>query len=667
MTAVVRRVVRNPANPEQGMKLWSSGLIQPFGGAPTPAWEIPEGFTDRSAQDLVIIDWLTPSGYVLSWTGRVFHFGGVTPASNFVVTGPAFPIWRRLVMNPAGNGQGYTMDFRGRIYRGGPTLPTNVGGSAGTNSDQLAGGIDWGKDIARDLWMDWSTRRYVILSGHGDLYSPNFSFTLDPDAPRPYERDRDLYRALGFVDPTLPPGGTAGWLVTMGGRTYGFNGAEKVPTTPLFPNEDAIVDFNVVSNGAGGAPLILEYAHRDGRRPSRIVSDPPSIDFLGPDAGSTVTTTTRPRISWDYSDPEGDAQARAEVRLFTAAQVAAPGFSVATTEPFLAWDLRDATTFYVEPDVDLPNGGWKVYGRVTDTAGDRSTWDTQTWTQGVTPPPAPSITTTDQPDSWSILLTVTAGGGTGSGLAATVEFSDDDGTTWETVRGGEAVPYPTTGPKVLSVVDREAPLNLARLYRARTVKVDPALTSAPSASALGLVGSEDWVLSNPVTGEALSLALEPTFVYRRPSGAAARRPLGRRASVVTRLGIGGAEMSLTIRTMNRAEKEAVDSLLEANATIQLRDPYRRSWYLGIVGDLETEMMEVAPAPGEETEFAFAHKDKIEVVETERPGLCVLLPAPTSGSIDYVGGDPGTWYVDGVVYGYAQEEDGPIYTTPSCAR
>src|SRR5688572_20181665 len=129
MAHFVTRVRLNPADPTQGYKLWSSGLVQSIGTAPPLVWDVPETFSTTSARDLVIIDWLTPSGYILSHTGRVFDFGGVTPASGYQNTGN-FHIWRRLVMNPFGNGAGYEMDFNGRIYRFGPVLPPNVGGEA---------------------------------------------------------------------------------------------------------------------------------------------------------------------------------------------------------------------------------------------------------------------------------------------------------------------------------------------------------------------------------------------------------------------------------------------------------------------------------------------------------------------------------------------------------
>lgn len=39
-----------------------------------------------------------------------------------------------------------------------------------------------------------------------------------------------------------------------------------------------------------------------------------------------------------------------------------------------------------------------------------------------------------------------------------------------------------------------------------------------------------------------------------------------------------------------------------------------------------------------------------------------LPA----GVDYIGGDPGPWIVNGKIIGYSMEEDSTIYTTAQCA-
>jgi hypothetical protein len=623
MANVVRRVRLNPANPEQGYKLWSSGLIQAIGDAPPPDFEPPPEGAFGLCRDLVIIDWLTPSGYVLMAHGPVLDFGGVSPAVGYQNTG-AFHIWRRLVMNPFGNGAGYEMDFNGRIYRFGSVLPPNVGGDAGTNGFGLAGGINWFGDWARDLHMDWSTKRYAILHGRGIIYSPSFTISYDPTDTRPLQESRDLYRALAFVNPQIPVGDTAGYLATYTGRIFGFNGAEHIRPFPIWPDRDVAVGLNVKSDGRGGRPLILEVDHRDGPRREITVSSPPTFAWNGP--SGTVTTTNRPGAMWDYSDPEGDAPAITRIRLFRDDQYGAGGFDVDVTQPLEEWEITDAATFSVLPTFDLRNDTYRYYGWVQDTSGEDSGWSFTQFTTNVTPPPTPSITAAADPDNWSIHLTVTAGGGTAADHAALIEYTDDpdvanvvdsDGL-WQPVVGATAIPYPTSGPKVVEHDDFQAPFHRNRRYRARTIRVEPRITSGLSTVATDIIVTDEWVLSNASTGEATEVIVRPPFTYNRDSGAAAHRTLGRTTAVATRLGMRSAEFDLTVATEDRDDFEALESLVNAGTTLQLRDPYRRSTFVTITGNVATTMQEIGPAADETTEFAFAHEHTLTLAEVDRP-------------------------------------------------
>lgn len=46
--------------------------------------------------------------------------------------------------------------------------------------------------------------------------------------------------------------------------------------------------------------------------------------------------------------------------------------------------------------------------------------------------------------------------------------------------------------------------------------------------------------------------------------------------------------------------------------------------------------------------------------------CEPLPMPPNATYTHTS-RPGTWYSDGVPYGYSKEEDTPIYLSKVCAR
>jgi hypothetical protein len=623
--AVVRCVRPNPADPTSGLKLLSSGMIQAYGDAIPPAdWEIPEGWTDHSARDMHVIDHLTPSGYVLSHTGTIWEFGGVTPAVGFQNTG-AFHIWRAITMNPAGNGQGYEWDVRGRAYRFGPTLPPYLSALSGvTVSGALAGGIDWGQDIFTDVHLDWSTKRYAVLSNRGHLVSPSFTITWDPDDTRPLQDGRSLYRAMAFVNPAIPVGDTAGYVTTYTGRIYGFNDAEHIRPFAVYPDRDVVIDLNVLSDGRAGRALILEVATDFGSRNDLTVSVEPEIVVIAPSA--STTTTTRPSIIWEFTDADGDAMARADVKLFSSAQYGAGGFDPATSDALSEWTVTDPGTFRVDIDFDLPNASYRAYVKATDTAGDSSGWEYKAFTVTVTKPPVPTLVADTDSGTWTTTVTVTAGVGTGADFSAILEYSDDPDAT-NSDPGDEGwieigtVAYPTSGAKVVVFEDVQAPFNLYRTYRARTVNAELSVSSEWEDSNLveALLVSEQWVLTPADSNDGMAVSIIPEWSDTRDSGAVAHYPVGRSTAVVTRTIVGSKTRQLAVRTLNRDGHDLLDGMLTAGTTLLLRSPYRHAEFVSVVGEIERSMLDgVAPEPDEVTEMRFAHVTTFSVVEVARP-------------------------------------------------
>jgi hypothetical protein len=612
----VRCVRHNPADPESGLKLFSNGVIQPFGNAIAPSdWEIPSTFTDTSAWDMQVIDYTTPALYVLSGRGTIFAVGGVTPATGFQDSG-GFAIFRAIHMNPAGNGTGYEVDVRGRWWAVGTPRPANIGGPLTLVDPDQAGGIDWGKDIYADSVLDYASKRWAMLSTAGHLVSAPFTLTVTSPV-RDLTLTESMYRALVFQEAGFPAGHTAGYIARRDGALFPFDSPEYTAAMAIgpFPNQDVIVDLAVISDGKSGRPLILEEATRDGRRKRVVVSSPPTITVAVDPAGP-VTTTTRPTVTWTYTDPDGDAQASAEVRLYpdTGLTPVLPP----STGMIASWTVTGGLVFSQQIDRDLANGDYWAYVRATDTAGDTSDWEVVAWTQNVTPPPTPALTAVD-PDSgtWATSVTVTAGTGTGAGFSGALEFSDDDGTTWE--RLADPIAYPSSGTKAVTFDDIEAPFNRTRLYRAQTVNA--LLGSAYSSSSGAILQSEDWVVTNPRTGDGSDVDAVPEWSHRRPSGGAALRAVGRRNAIVVRdaAGVGGRTFALTLHTANHAEHDALDALVGAGETLQIRNPFGESIYFGVVDDIDATLMDgAAPEPTEVTEAGYKHTHVLQAVEVDRP-------------------------------------------------
>jgi hypothetical protein len=618
--AVVRCSLPNPADPSSGLKLFSNGVIQPLGNAIAPQdWTPPTKWTDTSARDMCIIDFTTPSGYVMSSRGTIFGFGAVVPATNFQDTG-SFATMRKLIANPAGNGTGYQIDVRGIWYAYGTPRPANIGGPLVLVASAQAGGIDWGADIFADAVMDYPSKRWAMLSTAGHVVSNPFTVTMTTPV-RTLTLNESMYRALAFQVANFPPGSTGGYIARRDGALFPFDSPQYTPAMAIgrFPNQDVVVDLSVLSNGIGGNPLQLEEATSDGRRAPVTVSTPPTIVVsVAPfSSGTTVSTTTKPTASITYTDPEGDAMAKSVYRWFPSATYGAGGFDPATSVAFDETTVTDRNVFQAQTNKDLANGTWRAYVRATDAAGDVSAWAFKQFTMSVTVPPTPAVTAA-LPDSgtWTTSVTVTAGGGTAAGFSARCEFSDDGGATWDTL--ADPVPYPASGPKVVTIADIEAPFNRSRSYRALTV--NDLLSSAASSGVTAVLQSDDWVLTDPTTGVGGDVEAIPEWGHHRPSGGTALHAVGRKNAIVSRTaaGVGGREFALTVRTRNHAQFDALETLVDPGRTLQLRNPFGESLYVGIVEDIDTSLVEVAGSEFEITELGYFHHTVLQVVQVDRP-------------------------------------------------
>lgn len=180
----------------------------------------------------------------------------------------------------------------------------------------------------------------------------------------------------------------------------------------------------------------------------------------------TVNNTTRPTITWTYTDPESDRQQSYRVRIFSAAQYTAPGFDPLISTPFVesGW-VRGEDLSWVVPR-DLVNGAWRAYVDVEQVwagiGNHRSVQSFVSWTQSVPGPGAPVLNGTYETALNRVRLDIAAGPAPAT-ETYDVEYSDDAGLTWAYVRGGRQIVPDGAGSATL--YDYEARLNRVRRYR----------------------------------------------------------------------------------------------------------------------------------------------------------------------------------------------------------
>lgn len=185
----------------------------------------------------------------------------------------------------------------------------------------------------------------------------------------------------------------------------------------------------------------------------------------------TITDTTRPLVTWTYSDPESDRQEQFQVRVFNSAQYTAGGFDPLTAVPVTesGWTKGEDLSWTVNKD--LVNATYRAYLQVQQVWGGlgahRSVVAFTGWTQNVPGPGTPTLNGTYEASLNRVRLDLAAGPSPAT-ETYDIECSDDAGLTWGYIRGGRQV-VPAVGGTA-TVYDYEAPLNLSRRYRVQAFR-----------------------------------------------------------------------------------------------------------------------------------------------------------------------------------------------------
>lgn len=117
----------------------------------------------------------------------------------------------------------------------------------------------------------------------------------------------------------------------------------------------------------------------------------PVVDVLLP--SGTVTTTSRPVLTWSFSDAENDAQEAYEAKVFSAAQYGAVGFDPTTSaSTWSSGTVLSAPARDVQVSTDLANlGQYRGYVRSRQVGNIWSDWAFEGFTIALDPPASPAV------------------------------------------------------------------------------------------------------------------------------------------------------------------------------------------------------------------------------------------------------------------------------------
>lgn len=628
--AVAQNLLINPASTGQRYIAWSTGYIEALGsalpvahaesvfGSGSVAPNAPTFFAGGGdpVAAVQIISYAAPSGYTLDIFGTVYDWGGATaPASqppNVFLFQPVFGFYSDFAMNPAGNGQGYVLNYDGDVLAfGGAT-------ALGVHSAFLAGtGVQ-----ALRLYMEYTSKRYWVLDSMGRWWGKNGGNNLAVGALPPLGTlgSDQIQFAGALYDKSAA---AKGWHLNQFGLVSPIGGAQAAPGSPYNPNSRIWQDIAIIDDGTGANPLRLALLNQFGGVFEYLVSTAPTVAVTKPD--DPTTTTTRPIVGWTYTDLEGDAQALWEAGVFTAAQYGIGGFDPAVSPATFRTSGTDAQARTVQVPQDLANATYRAYVRVTDTSGLVSSWQNKQWVQNVTRPVTPTVTPslTGTIQSVSLLLHVSAL--TGSGKLG-VQYLDADDTVWRWVKNGwDLVP---NGSGDATVIDYGAGFGVQRTYRAIYYVYDSATDtwngSDWSSTANATLTQRKWVLSTADDSDLLEVSVTPDFSAMKMIKAGIFWAAGRADPIIVRDGVPKSpQLPLSVYSLTAATRAALELILPKE-TVLLRDPFGHRYY-GMFVDSQTQQpLRAKSIVGETTPLrdANVYQTTVQVVSRPKTGPLV---------------------------------------------
>lgn len=194
-----------------------------------------------------------------------------------------------------------------------------------------------------------------------------------------------------------------------------------------------------------------------------------------------------------------------------------------------------------------------------------------------------------------------------------VAYHDSTGNLW--TRHGTANHLRVA----LIVDDYEAALGLETQYAARAYSDDGVDVASGNwvYSTVTTLTPAKWLLKDPYHPE-LNQPLDMVSIERtKPKSMAVVDGLEARTAFVVHGGHRSDRMNATIRTLNRAQHDAVVSLLTSGRTLLLQSVLGEQWYVQ-PGDIQFELIHAAPSIGETFPIRHAYELSVVLIEVLAP-------------------------------------------------
>lgn len=302
----------------------------------------------------------------------------------------------------------------------------------------------------------------------------------------------------------------------------------------------------------------------------------------------TITTTSRPAVTWAYSDIDSDPQTYYQLRVFTSAQYGAVGFNVETTTPF--WDSGELAGNVTSASIAalLVNGTYRVYVRTAKTVSSAPYWSSWAYSQftvNVSPPTAPTLTLNHVANEGRVTISALGAAATGFDSQTFELERSTDQTTWVVVRGGDALIPSNIG--LVATSDYEAPRGGTVYYRARAVGVigtDVYVSAWGTTKSVTVTNDGKWWFK-PVEDPSISVKdvrVAPGFDETIVEAVGVFRPFGRTSALVVTGGVQGTDGTYSVSVVGAAEWTDLQPILAYEGVIYVETPLGTSKYVRFI-------------------------------------------------------------------------------------
>jgi hypothetical protein len=285
---------------------------------------------------------------------------------------------------------------------------------------------------------------------------------------------------------------------------------------------------------------------------------------------TTSSNTDKPVTSWVYTDTDGVSQSSAVVKMYTAAQYGAGGFSpdtsTATFSTVLAGDGTTVTsTTAVGPTATVYRSYIQVIKDVYSVPV-RSAWSSAQATLSFTAPNAGTVTPTFDDTYKRVQLSV-------AGSASPFRYTVTRGGT---TIGTALTTMPVSGAAVF--YDYQAPRGTAVVY---SLVMTTGTAASPQLSSTTSTGT---VTTGTATSWELQSLEDPTTIYQfaspvtsisftRMEGQSVLRPLDATKAVVVSGALTGDDGTLNWTTSTRSSWETLKTVLTAQSPLRVTSPF----------------------------------------------------------------------------------------------